>query len=149
MIRTIASAGLALFISSMTFGQSTAALPSFEVASVKVAEQPKPDAQGRLFIFRGCSGGLLPRSTDPGTRTCNNMPLRRLLVTAYGLKNYQVEGPSWLDTDGYDIVAKVPAGTSKEQFSLMLQSLLAERFKVSVHRETRNMRSEERRVGEE
>ena len=139
MIRTIGSAGLALFISSMAFGQSTAAPPSFEVASVKVAEQPKPDAQGRLFMFRGCSGGLLPRSTDPGTLTCNNMPLRQLLVTAYGLKNYQVEGPSWLDTDGYDIVAKVPAGTSKEQFSLMLQSLLAERFKVSVHRETRNM----------
>src|ERR1035438_4387245 len=139
MIRTIASAGLALFISSMAFGQSTAAPPSFEVASVKVAEQPKPDAQGRLFIFRGCSGGLLPRSTDPGTLTCNNMPLRQLLVTAYGLKNYQVEGPAWLDTDGYDIVAKVPAGTTKEQFSLMLQSLLAERFKVTVHRETRNM----------
>src|ERR1017187_710288 len=139
MIRTIGSAGLALFISSMAFGQSTAAPPSFEVASVKVAEQPKPDAQGRLFMFRGCSGGLLPRSTDSGTLTCNNMPLRQLLVTAYGLKNYQVEGPAWLDTDGYDIVAKVPAGTTKEQFSLMLQSLLAERFKVTVHRETRNM----------
>src|ERR1039458_2467095 len=120
MIRTIASAGLALFISSMAFGQSTAAPRSFEVASVK----------GRLFMFSGCSGGLLPRSTDPGTLTCNNMPLRQLLVTAYGLKNYQVEGPAWLDTDGYDIVAKVPAGTTKEQFSLMLQSLLAERFKV-------------------
>jgi uncharacterized protein (TIGR03435 family) len=121
----------------MVFGQSTASLPSFEVASVKVAEQPKPDAQGRLFIMRGCRGG--PGTTDPGTLTCNNTPLRQLLVTAYTLKNYQVEGPAWLDTDGYDIVAKVPAGTTKEDFNLMLQSLLAERFKVAVHRETKSM----------
>jgi uncharacterized protein (TIGR03435 family) len=121
----------------MVFGQSTASLPSFEVASVKVAEQPKPDAQGRLFIMRGCRGG--PGTTDPGTLTCNNTPLRQLLVTAYTLKNYQVEGPAWLDTDGYDIVAKVLAGTTKEDFNLMLQSLLAERFKVTVHRETKSM----------
>ena len=137
MIRTILSASLALFTSSMVFGQSTASLPSFEVASVKVAEQPKPDAQGRLFIMRGCRGG--PGTTDPGTLTCNNTPLRQLLVTAYTLKNYQVEGPAWLDTDGYDIVAKVLAGTTKEDFNLMLQSLLAERFKVAVHRETKSM----------
>ncbi len=137
MIRTIVSAGLALFCSSMAFGQSTAALPSFEVASVKVAEQPKPDAQGRLFIMRGCRGG--PGTTDPGTLTCNNTPLKQLLVKAYELKNYQVEGPAWLESDGFDIVAKVPAGTSKEQFNLMLQSLLAERFKVAVHRETKTL----------
>src|ERR1039458_3808989 len=137
MMRTIISASLALLTSSMAFAQSTSALPSFEVASVKVAEQPKPDAQGRLFIMRGCRGG--PGTTDPGTLTCNNTPLRQLLVTAYTLKNYQVEGPAWLDTDGYDIVAKVPAGTTKEDFNLMLQSLLAERFKVAVHRETKSM----------
>jgi uncharacterized protein (TIGR03435 family) len=137
MIRTVLSAGLALFISSMAFGQSTTVLPSFEVTSVKVAEQPKPDAQGRLFVVRGCRGG--PGTTDPGTLTCNNTPLKSLLVRTYDLKNYQVEGPAWLDTDGFDIVAKVPAGTTKEQFNLMLQSLLAERFKVTVHRETKTL----------
>ena len=137
MIRAIAGAGLALFISSMAFSQSTAALPSFEVASVKVAEPPKPDAQGHLFIMRGCRGG--PGTTDPGTLTCTNTPLKQLLVRAYDLKNYQVEGPAWLETDGYDIVAKIPAETSKEQFNLMLQSLMAERFKVTVHRETKTL----------
>ena len=131
MMRTIISASLALLTSSMAFGQPTEALPSFEVASVKVAEQPKPDAQGRLLIARGCRGG--PGTTDPGTLTCTNTPLKQLLVKAYDLKNYQVEGPAWLDSDGFDIVAKIPAGTSKEQFNLMLQSLLAERFKVTVH----------------
>ena len=137
MMRTIISASLTLLTSSMAFGQPTEALPSFEVASVKVAEQPKPDAQGRLFIMRGCRGG--PGTTDPGTLTCTNTPLKQLLVKAYDLKNYQVEGPAWLDSDGFDIVAKIPAGTSKEQFNLMLQSLLAERFKVTVHRETKTL----------
>ena len=137
MIRTIVGAGLALFASSMAFGQSTATLPSFEVASVKVAEQPKPDAQGRLFVMRGCRGG--PGTSDPGTLTCDNTPLKQLLVKAYDLKNYQVEGPAWLDSDGFHIVAKIPAGTSKQQFNLMLQSLLAERFKVAVHRETKTL----------
>ena len=137
MMRTIISASLTLLTSSMAFGQSTEALPSFEVASVKVAEQPKPDAQGRLFVMRGCRGG--PGTSDPGTLTCDNTPLKQLLVKAYDLKNYQVEGPAWLDSDGFDIVAKIPAGTSKEQFNLMLQSLLAERFKVTVHRETKTL----------
>lgn len=137
MIRTILSASLALFTSSVAFSQPTAASPSFDVASVKVAEQPRPDAMGRLLISRGCRGG--PGTTDPGTFTCTNTPLKLLLVRAYDLKNYQVEGPAWLDTDGYDIVAKVPAGASKEQFNLMLQALLAGRFKVAVHRETKTL----------
>jgi uncharacterized protein (TIGR03435 family) len=138
MTRTVLSASLALFTSSMAFGQTKPeSLPSFEVASVKVAEQPKPDAQGRMFIMRGCRGG--PGTNDPGQLTCTNTPLRQLVITAYALKNYQVEGPAWLDTDGYDIAAKVPAGTTKEQYNLMLQSLLAERFKVAVHRETKSM----------
>jgi uncharacterized protein (TIGR03435 family) len=75
----------------------------------------------------------------PGTLTCTNSTLKMLLVKAYDLKNYQVEGPDWLDSAGFDIVAKVPAGTSKEQFNLMLQGLLAERFKVAVHRETKTL----------
>ncbi len=137
MIRTILSASLALFTSSVAFSQPTAASPSFDVASVKVAEQPKPDAMGRIFVMLGCRGG--PGTTDPGTFTCTNTRLKQLLVRAYDLKNYQVEGPAWLDTDGYDIVAKVPVGASKEQFNLMLQTLLAERFKVTVHRETKTL----------
>ncbi len=137
MRQMIVSAGLAILASSMAFGQNTEPRPSFEVASVKVAEAPKPDAQGRMFIMRGCRGG--PGTNEPGQLTCTNTPLRQLVITAYGLKNYQVEGPAWLDTDGYDIAAKVPAGTTKEQYNLMLQSLLAERFKVAVHRETKSM----------
>ena len=58
-----------------------------------------------------------------------------LITTAYSLKNsiYVGGGPSWLDWDRYDIIAKVPSGTRPEAARLMLQSLLAERFKLVVH----------------
>jgi uncharacterized protein (TIGR03435 family) len=59
---------------------------------------------------------------------------------AYGLKVYPLStGPDALSTDRYDIVAKVPPGSSKEQRMLMLQSLLAERFKLVVHYETKEL----------
>lgn len=59
-----------------------------------------------------------------------------LLKRAYDLKQDQVLGPKWLDTERYDIVAKLPPGSgSAEQLRLMLQNLLAERFQVRSHRE--------------
>jgi uncharacterized protein (TIGR03435 family) len=137
----IATVGLTLLTSSFAFSSPAPEALSFEVASVKIAEPPKPDAQGRLMIMRGCRGGPGPNTTDPGTMTCTNTPLHYLLVKAYGVKNYQVEGPAWIDTDGYDIVAKVPAGTTVDQFNQMLQTLLTERFKVTLHRENKAMQA--------
>jgi uncharacterized protein (TIGR03435 family) len=130
---------LAMLAASWAYGRPVDDGPTFEVASVKVAEQPKPDAQGRLFISRGCQGGLLPRSQDPSALHCTNIPLKQLVIMAYGLKTYQVEGPAFLDTEGFDIAAKVPLGTTKEQFDQMLRHLLAERFKLTVHHETKSM----------
>src|SRR5439155_11317218 len=57
----------------------------------------------------------------------------------YGVKGYQIAGPSWLDSERYDIAAKIPKGATKEQFMLMLQSLLAERFKLTLHREKKDL----------
>lgn len=58
---------------------------------------------------------------------------------AYDVKAYQIIGPDWLNSDAasYDIMATVPPQSSPEQIPLMLQTLLAERFKLAVHRETR------------
>jgi uncharacterized protein (TIGR03435 family) len=58
-----------------------------------------------------------------------------LITTAYSLKSsvYVGGGPSWLDWDRYDIIAKVPPGATPETARLMLQSLLAERFKLVAH----------------
>jgi uncharacterized protein (TIGR03435 family) len=62
-----------------------------------------------------------------------------LVVRAYGVKNYQVSGPAWMDSDRFDVNAKIPAGATQDQFRLMLQKLLADRFHMTVHRENKEM----------
>lgn len=61
------------------------------------------------------------------------------ITYAYGVKSYQVFGPGWLKDARYDIVAKGPAGTHRDQLPQMMQTLLAERFKLEVHHETREI----------
>jgi uncharacterized protein (TIGR03435 family) len=60
-------------------------------------------------------------------------------MNAYNVKGYQITGPKWLDSERFDIVAKVPKGATKEEARVMLQNLLAERFKLSLHRETKEL----------
>jgi uncharacterized protein (TIGR03435 family) len=57
------------------------------------------------------------------------------------VKFYQIKADDWMTTDNYDVTAKVPAGTTKAQMALMLQNLLANRFHLVVHHETRNARN--------
>lgn len=68
-------------------------------------------------------------------------------MTAYTMPLNQVTGPSWIEADHYDVEAKVPPGTTKEQVNVMLQNLLAERFNLIVHRETRELSVYELVVG--
>ena len=131
MIRAVA--GLSLILTAVAaFGQTDAAAPAFEVASVKLSA-PLPAG---IMKFR-LGGG--PDSTDPGRITYNGVTLQALVARAYGVKDYQVEGPQWLDAERYDIVATIPKGSNKEQVGLMMQRLLAERFKLTLHRETKPM----------
>jgi uncharacterized protein (TIGR03435 family) len=60
-------------------------------------------------------------------------------MMAYDLPADRISGPGWLDSELYDIVAPVPRGTSIGDFKLMVQNLLAERFKLALHRETREV----------
>jgi uncharacterized protein (TIGR03435 family) len=64
-------------------------------------------------------------------------------MIAYDVKEYQVSGPVWLNSERYDIVAKVPAGATNEQVKLMWQNLLAERFGVVLHHESKEFQVEE------
>jgi bla regulator protein blaR1 len=111
------------------------AAPEFDAATVKRSE---PDAQGQRLGFQ------------PGGRfTAQNVPLRLFISAAYGtpqpLPPFQVlGGPDWLDKDRFDIVAKAagdpapgPNGPPPIMFQMM-QTLLADRFKLKVHRETRD-----------
>jgi len=67
------------------------------------------------------------------------MSLRKLILTAYRLKDYQLAGPDWMQTRRFDILAKMPDGASKDQVPAMLQMLLAERFRLAFHRESRDL----------
>src|ERR1035438_882953 len=127
MTRSIIGAGLVVFTSLAAFGQPAAAPPAFEVASVKPVE-PSPD--GRVIRRQG---------GDPGMVDYKNFTLKTLLARAYGLKDYQVTGPDWLDTEGYDVMAKVPAGVPADQIPAMLQTLLADRFQIKFHKETKTL----------
>jgi uncharacterized protein (TIGR03435 family) len=57
----------------------------------------------------------------------------------YDVRAYQIEGPAWIDSQEYDVTAKIPQGASGETVRVMLQALLAERFAVQLHKETRTL----------
>jgi len=121
------TAALLLLAACAASTQSDAGRPSFEAASLR------PVKPGR--------GGSGPLRGGPGTASPGQLSgaatLRALLMRANGLKDYQIAGPAWMDTDRYEIAAKIPAGAGEAQVSLMLQSLIAERFHLASRRETR------------
>lgn len=117
-------------------GQNTDKSPTFEAASVKPATPPIPDAQGRIFSL-GPTGG--PGTADPGRIHYPNMSLKNLLMSAYDVKSFQIVGPAWLDTERFEINATLPPRTTMEQFRVMLQNLLAERFKLAIHRDSKDL----------
>src|SRR5262249_43578974 len=80
-----------------------------------------------------------PGTSDPGRISYSNITLRRVLLSAYEVKSYQISGPDWLDTARFDITAKLPAATTKEQFQAMMRNLLETRFRMKVHRESRDL----------
>lgn len=114
-------------------------LPSFEVATIKPAA-PQPHRS----------------SVSPGEVIISDVTLRNLIEQAYGIPWTAAEnervigGPAWLDSSRYDFVARIPSDLSeaqqklsrdqqKREISLMLQSLLAERFHLKLHFESREL----------
>ena len=77
------------------------------------------------------------RFTPGGAFEANNATLGSIIRLAYGLRDFQTVGaPAWVDTDRFDIQARGPQGAPESEGPLRLQSLLAERFALKVHRET-------------
>jgi uncharacterized protein (TIGR03435 family) len=132
MLRAIMGAGLVIFTCCAAWAQTAENSPAFEVASVKPAA---PITDNRIMVM--LRGG--PGSPDPGQITYTNVTVKNVLTQAYGVKSFQISGPSWLDSERYDIVAKVPRGATKAEFMVMLQNLLAERFKLTLHREKKDL----------
>ncbi len=119
---SIVSLAAALMVGGTGPGQS-AAPPTFEVASIKPAAPC-------------CAPGQWRESKAGDDRIdFRYVTLRYCIAFAYGLKEYQVSGPAWLGEVRYDIVAKAPEGTKHVELPQMMQALLAERFKLEVHRD--------------
>jgi uncharacterized protein (TIGR03435 family) len=108
----------------------------FEVASVK----PSP-SQAVVRVRASMRGG--PGTSDPEQITFTNVTLTNVLLRAYDVKSFQLSGPEWLSSERYEVIAKIPPGTTKEQFNLMLQNLLAERFHLAVHHEIKELQGYE------
>lgn len=83
------------------------------------------------------SGG--PGSSDPGRIHYPGVTLQFVLLTAFNTNNFQLSGPDWLTRTRYDIDATMPADTTAERFHSMLRNLLADRFKMTFHREIREL----------
>ena len=107
--------------------------PAFEVASVRLNTSGENRA-----LFGNAPGGRF---------NATNVPLRSLIAAAYGspqpLPNFRiVGGPSWMDSDRFDIVAKAADDSqpgAPDNVFMMLRTLLIERFTLVTHRETREL----------
>lgn len=147
----LAAIGVAVITGPVLFGLASAPrvsarapqatdapLPSFEVASIK---ENHSGVLSRLFQFPG-----------PGRFSTLNMPVKDMIEYAYNIKPFQISGGGggWIDSRGYDIEAKVddalvpelqklPRDQRQDQFRLMLRSLLADRFKLSLSHETKEL----------
>lgn len=117
------------------FGQPPQPL-TFDAASVKSA-----DGKTRGSMRGG------PGTADPGQITFTDVTLYNALLRAYSVKTFQLSAPEWLSTRKYEVIAKVPPGTTKEQCNVMLQNLLAERFHLTLHHETKELRGYELVIG--
>ena len=137
----LAAAGIAAVAGPVVFGvfsapathaqspaapSQPAAKPAFEVASIK----PSNSADDRVSF----------RITPGGRVAITNGSAKMLIMMSYNLKPHQLEGgPNWLDSEKYDITAKAEGPDNPDQLKVMMQSLLADRFKLTFHRETREM----------
>ncbi len=112
---------------SISLGQQPNPKVTFEVASIKPAA-PQPMARLRGSVDGG------PGTPAPGRMRFTDMPLKVLIMRAYDVQNFQVSGPSWMDSQRFDIIAKVPDGATQKDARIMLQNLLADRFKLKIHK---------------
>ena len=119
----------------------------FTAASLKPlapAPAPMPVApSGEAIISERVVRTTPGSSPIPGMASPGRMhyvaTLRELLANAYGMKEYQVEGPDWMDTERFVLDATMPPETARSQRLSMLKNLLVDRFNLTVHRDTKEL----------
>jgi len=107
------------------FGQS------FEVASVRVSD--RTGGQRHMEMLTS------PVKVAPGSLTMRAISFRAVVAWANDVKEFQVNGPSWIDEARYDIVAKAGGRASIDELRPMLRTLLTERCKLVAHRLTKEL----------
>jgi uncharacterized protein (TIGR03435 family) len=105
---------------------TTAKSPEFEAASIR----PSTDKS-----IRGSEGG--PGSESPTLYRFDRARLLDLICIAWNVDSFQVSSAAALDRGGFDLTARLPDGATKDQFRAMLQNLLADRFGLKTHIESR------------
>lgn len=128
-----AIAGASLLISTLP-ARPADAPPTFEVASIRVSQTRGGGRGEGMHGFRQENIQFGPASV-----TLRNASLRSCMRAAYKVMDYQVTGPDWIGQARYDIVAKSPGPASEDQLRLMLQNLLADRFKLAFHHQTKEL----------
>src|SRR5450759_2053429 len=106
-MNTCLASAIALSTISAFAAKNAPDQPKFEVASVKRADRCE---------FR--------TSIDPGSVTLKGLPLKVVLMEAFKVKLDDIEGPSWLESDCFEISAKMPEGATRDQLPAMLQACL-------------------------
>jgi len=125
---------LVLCMHGTTFAQATSKPLEFEVASVRQAA-PAGSQASSPGMARTTGAGSVTVTSDRASY--RDITLQSLLMRAYDLKPFQISGPAWIDNERYDIAAKIPDGAPTEDVPVMLQHLLAERFRMTLHSETK------------
>ena len=127
MVRTIAMVALGVSVSGM-LAQTAAPRPKFDAFDVATIKPVDPDAKaGRYIIMQGTNRFVEKAYT-----------LKLLIAAAYDLNPRTISGgPGWIESDHYDIVAVTPGEVrpSHDEQMSMLRTLLADRFKLTFHRE--------------
>ena len=127
--------GLVIGTLFLALGCRAEDLTHFEVASIRVSPPHENLAPG-MVPAPSLQGG--PGTKDPGQITYRDVGLNALILVAYGVRPDQISAPPGVPpAQRVDIIAKVPPGATKDQLNLMLQNLLAERFKLRLHHESR------------
>jgi len=120
--------GLALLSLPLTAALAQTTAPAaFEVASIKPVA-PMPASGGKIRIGMDIDAG----------RVSGTLSLMDMIAAAYDVKAYQIVGPDWLTTQRFDINAKIPEGIPETRVNEMFQTLLADRFKLAIHRGTKD-----------
>jgi uncharacterized protein (TIGR03435 family) len=130
---------LLVFLAASALAQNAPA-PAFDVASVKINKE---------YVPTEVSTWKRQVEIRPGTFTMRNVSMIELLKFAYHVQRYQIAGPEWfdvrrpgwsrLDAARYDVLAKASGPASEDEMRPMLQALLADRFHLTLHRETRTL----------